>query len=85
MRIALDYDGTYTQDPELWDRFIKDAFCRGHDVRCVTMRHKSEGTPPMPCAVEFTGRKAKVPHMASIGLNVDVWIDDSPRFLMMDA
>ena len=31
MRIALDYDGTYTADPDLWDKFINS--CRDkHDV-----------------------------------------------------
>ena len=43
MKIALDYDDTYTQDPELWLRFVKDALERNHDVRVVTMRFPFEG------------------------------------------
>src|ERR1700722_1875454 len=38
MIIALDYDGTYTRDPDLWDAFIDAAQERGHTVICVTNR-----------------------------------------------
>lgn len=32
MKLALDYDGTYTAEPALWDRFIADvkAFGQPH-------------------------------------------------------
>lgn len=38
MIIALDYDGTYTRDPDLWDRFIADCQRHSHIVICVTQR-----------------------------------------------
>ena len=38
MRLALDYDDTYTLDPELWNAFALAARQRGHDVRIVTAR-----------------------------------------------
>ena len=46
MLIALDYDGTYTEDWELWRMFIKSAHKKGHEVVIVTMRHDvcDEGT-----------------------------------------
>jgi hypothetical protein len=44
MTIALDYDGTYTRDPDLWDRFITDCSKSGHLVICVTQR--TENTRP---------------------------------------
>lgn len=25
MIIALDYDGTYTEDPDLWNKFLEDS------------------------------------------------------------
>lgn len=40
MRIALDYDKTYTLDPEFWDRVITIARHHGHDVRMVTARNE---------------------------------------------
>lgn len=30
MKLALDYDGTYTRDPDLWDTFI--AAAQGHRI-----------------------------------------------------
>lgn len=85
MRIALDHDGTYTRDPLLWIPFIAEAIRRGHEVICVTMRDESERIEGMPCEVIYTDRKSKVAHMAGIGRPIDVWIDDSPQWLMLDA
>jgi hypothetical protein len=83
MRIALDYDGTYTADPGLWQAFIEIAKARGHEVVCVTMRNVDEVMTPFgPSKYYFTDRKAKVPAMAQEGINIDIWIDDQPQWLM---
>lgn len=44
MLIALDYDGTFTEDPTLWVSFIAMAQAHGHDVIGVTMRYEFEKT-----------------------------------------
>lgn len=91
MRIALDYDKTYTLDEHLWWQFITLAQLNGHMVDLVTMRHctPEEQIPEHVCRnfdrVEYTGRKAKKAHMESIGRPVDVWIDDCPQFILQDA
>lgn len=91
MNIALDYDGTYTADPELWLAFIKTAQSRGHKVYCVTMRWEGEvGSmdPRLLQAVDqlfLTARAAKKPYMDSLGIRVDIWIDDMPQWLLNDA
>jgi hypothetical protein len=85
MRIGLDFDGTYTRDPLLWDRFVGDALGQGHEVVIVTMRHETEPLPNLTILVIYTGRKSKVAHMARIGKPVDIWIDDMPQWLMLDA
>ncbi len=77
MRIALDYDGTYTRDPELWNNFIEKAKERGHEVVCVTMRYPTESIT-VPMEVIYTSRKAKMEHAKA-----DIWIDDQPHFLVM--
>jgi hypothetical protein len=81
MRIALDYDKTYTADPALWDGFISLANERGHQVCIVTMRYPDTETiesPPAP--VVYTRRTAKCKlHQA------DVWIDDNPAWIYQDA
>lgn len=93
MIISLDYDETYTRDPKAWDQFIQVMRRAGHKVYCVTMRssdlHESlevmHDLNGKVNAIFFTGRKAKKDFMYSQGINVDVWIDDQPGFIIMDA
>lgn len=92
MNIALDYDGTYTSDPELWLRFVIDAQAAGHDIRVVTMRYPSEGADMdkrlagLGVVTVFTSRKAKEPHCAQVtGWTPHVWIDDNPKAVHMHA
>jgi hypothetical protein len=91
MHIALDYDGTYTAAPKLWDAFIALAQTQGHHVYIVTMRHDG-GAEALPGSVHafvngvvYTGRKAKAEYVKSQGKHVDIWIDDVPRFILEDA
>jgi hypothetical protein len=86
MRIALDYDGTYTADPELWDLFIKQAVVRGHTVAVVTCRRNTDGNRE-DCRVPgrvtiFTDLSSKQWFSESIGMKVDVWIDDDPACII---
>ena len=91
MMIALDYDETYTVDPEFWDLVIALATSRGHSVICVTMRHPHEGEEieeALQFKVEkiiYTGRKAKVKFVDEAGYCPTVWIDDSPHWLLQDS
>jgi DNA-binding LacI/PurR family transcriptional regulator len=93
MILSLDYDDTYTRDPVLWDAFIYNARARGHTVLVVTMRYDvpHEADPVRKALTHkvdgffFTGRKAKRPFMASKGVNVSVWIDDQPGWILTDA
>lgn len=86
MLIAIDYDDTYSADPELWDHFISQAEIRGHDVVCVTCRRDTEENRKeckIPSLVwnahYFTNLASKRWHMEQRGLFVDVWIDDKPE------
>jgi hypothetical protein len=87
MIIALDYDGTFTADPELWQHFIRDATERGHKVVCVTMRYPDEPIGDMDGVSEiiYTSREAKGPFMAALGRLMDVWIDDKPHWIFQRA
>jgi hypothetical protein len=80
MRIALDYDKTYTADPVLWDGFARDALARGHAVFVVTMRMPSEPVDGISLPVIYTSRKAK-----SSVVEADIWIDDCPQYIFEDA
>lgn len=88
MYIALDYDDTYTKDPELWLEFIKMARARGHQVRVATMRCEFENdmdprlTSEVP--VDFCCGKAKKITLEKRGLRPDIWIDDRPDWIVGD-
>ena len=84
MNIALDYDGTYTEDPVMWADFIKMAKNRGHRVYIVTCR--SNKNPVDKIAedlvnkVFYTNYQAKRAYMIDMQkIRVDVWIDDNPE------
>ena len=91
MLIALDYDETYTCDPEFWDMVISAANYRGHSVICATMRHEHEGAEVVAALgrkvkkIIFTGRKAKYKCVTDAGYYPSVWIDDQPLFITTDA
>jgi hypothetical protein len=89
MKIALDYDDTYTQDPEFWLKFIDMVAEHGHEVILVTMRapyerHKLDQTLLNKISAEFTNNKAKRPFVEEKGIHIDVWIDDNPHYVDQD-
>jgi len=81
MLIALDYDGTYTEDPVLWDLFISTAKERGHDVKILTMRYPYE---PIHMIIDidviYTSRKAKYNFIPA-----NIYIDNEPGRLFQDS
>lgn len=85
---ALDYDDTYTRDPELWLEFIKLLQARGHTVRVATMRCEFEDdmdprlTSIIP--VDFCCGKGKKEALRRKGLYPDIWIDDRPDWICAD-
>lgn len=86
LKIALDYDGTYSADPRLWDLFIENAQQLGHIVIIVTMRYPDEDIwHDMPCEIFYTSRQAKKRFMENMGHTFDIWIDDNPRWIHENA
>lgn len=87
MNIALDFDDTYTRDPEFWEMFIDNAKARNHDVRIVTFRKTSMTDPALDylsqrIPVIYTEFTQKRKFTNKMGWIVDVWIDDSPEFIV---
>lgn len=90
MIICLDYDDTYTLDPEFWEMVIAAAQWRGHTVILATMRYPAEtdyGLLGLGKSIDviFTSRQAKRPFLAELGYRPDVWIDDSQHWIYQDA
>lgn len=91
MIISLDFDDTYTRDPEAWKQFIKLFRSRGHTVYVVTMRYELyEGDlvkrelAHLVDGIFFTGRLLKEKFMLDRGIMVQVWVDDMPRAICGD-
>ena len=80
--IALDYDGTYTEDPDLWNDFIASALGRGHEVVFVTGRFGIEKIRNVPFGIpiHYTGLRCKANYMEEAGIDVDIIIDDNPEY-----
>jgi len=90
MIIALDYDGTFTADPQLWREFIINSTSRGHTVYIVTMRRPEEcicfdDTIQQICEIIYTSRKAKKSFVELHNMKFDIWIDDNPEWLFIDT
>ncbi len=86
MLLALDYDRTYTIDTEFWDRFIKLAKAFDHEVICVTLRHehREKIDDLNHIHIVYCGRRAKRTVCAEHGYEIDVWIDDNPKYIELD-
>lgn len=86
MIISIDFDDTYTKDPELWDMFCLSAIDKGHTVYCVSARpeehmYKVRNTIGKVIGTRKcfgTSLKCKRDHMKKYGIHIDVWIDDTP-------
>ena len=92
MNISVDFDHTYTAAPELWQSFIKTAQSAGHKVYCVSARHYWETAEVYDTIGKIIGlnrcyltdRKAKKPFMLAKGIQIDIWIDDTPEAILLD-
>lgn len=86
IRFSLDYDDTYTKDPDLWLEFIKLLRSKGHNVLVVTMRAESDNDmdPRLleTARVIFTDGNQKLPFLQNQGIDIDIWIDDRPDYIV---
>lgn len=87
--IALDFDQTYTEYPELWNRFVCMCKDYGIPIKFVTYRDSRWGNHDIEWAAELLGldiiytagkQKQRV-------VDAKIWIDDSceciPDFMML--
>lgn len=92
MFLILDYDDTFTRDPEFWLGFIDSVLERGHAIICCTLRTEEEAKRIdkkllRRLTVVATGRQAKHKFLSAAGYDMlhAVWIDDMPHFIHLDA
>lgn len=80
MIISIDYDGTYSREPSLWDNFISFAKERGHVVICITNRAFPIESGKKPnVEILYAGADYKREYAVKNGYKVDIWIDDMPE------
>lgn len=87
--ISIDYDQTFTAAPGLWRSFIQDATGRGNRVCCITRREDTEANRDelrlafadleLSDLILAGPERQKRDAAAAAGLDVDIWIDDSPQ------
>lgn len=93
MKIALDYDGTYSSDPEFWNKMIRHARSSGHEVRIVTARDErfdrtaalaelEKRIPVIYC--RGVAKQWYLTHFGD-GFVPDVWIDDRPQSIFVNS
>lgn len=87
MRIALDFDGTYTADPEFWSNFVHACKDNGDDVRIVTYRYPHQEAELLKWLVQiipvhYTSHQPKRRFLAERGIEIDIWIDDMPELIV---
>jgi hypothetical protein len=89
--ICIDYDDTYTADPDMWNRIIPIMKQHGFRVICATMRFPEEGADvgrsigQWVDQIIFTKRQAKKTYLMGKKIHVDIWIDDRPEWLFADS
>lgn len=88
MLISLDYDDTFTRDPDFWCQVVALGRLRGHEFVCVTARSsppESGREPHIPMPVVCAGNEWKASAAARKGFIVNVWIDDMPQLIKPEA
>jgi hydroxymethylpyrimidine pyrophosphatase-like HAD family hydrolase len=84
MRIGIDYDGTWTEDPGFWNQVVRIGQNRGHRFVMVTARSRGSddmlrGDLPADLPIVYTaGRELKQKAALQAGHHVDTWIDGMP-------
>lgn len=86
---ALDFDDTFTADPEFWSDFVIRSQARGHVVICISAcrdtfqnRRKREEQLPSGVKIYCSYDKPKIQFADERNLGVTVWIDDCPEMIV---
>lgn len=91
MIVSIDFDDTWTKDPEAWRAFARTMHGRGHVVIVTTNRYdlpivarevfETVATSSVRDVI-FAGAKPKRAAARERGYEVDVWIDDRPEMVI---
>jgi len=85
MMFSLDYDETFSADPDFWRKFIELARSNNHQVIMITRRFNHGDHGPITddvlgVEIVYTANTAKRDFCRANGIPMpDVWIDDGPE------
>jgi len=89
--IAIDYDDTFSADPEMWILVIQTWKDYGYQVICVTARKPtfenrkelSDALPDdIPLLLAYDEPKRQFAEKQ--GFKVDIWVDDTPEAITQE-
>jgi hypothetical protein len=92
MTISVDFDRTFAADPQLWGEFARQSAAAGNRVVMVSRRPDTPENQDEIAqtlgdyreafdAVLLVGERLKDEAAREAGIEVDVWVDDSPQFV----
>lgn len=86
LTVSIDFDDTFTADPDTWTEVIRVLQRSGHVVICTSARRNDldnrrelENSLPGGVCVLLSYDEPKRSYAKKQGYDVDIWIDDMPE------
>jgi HK97 family phage portal protein len=91
MTVSIDFDRTFAADPALWGEFARKAVADGNTVVMISRRPEEDRATVTETLGDYAdafsqvllvgGDTMKGDAAQAAGIEVDVWVDDSPQFI----
>jgi hypothetical protein len=95
MTISVDFDRTFSADPRLWGEFARKAVADGNRVVMISRRPEADREVVVSSLGDYAEAFSDVLLVGSdtlkddaaqaAGIDVDVWVDDSPQFIRSES
>ena len=89
--LSIDFDRTFAAEPQLWGEFARQAVADGNTVVMISRRPEEDRATVMETLGDYAdafsqvllvgGETMKGDAAQAAGIEVDVWVDDSPQFI----
>ena len=89
MTISMDFDRTFAADPQMWGEFATQAVADGNTVVMISRRPEADRQTVLDTLGDYASAFSQVLLVGTdtlkadaaeaAGVNVDVWVDDSPQ------
>jgi hypothetical protein len=89
LTISIDFDRTFAADPAMWGEFARKSVADGNTVVMISRRPEADRQSVMATLGDYAdafsqvllvgGDTLKADAAEAAGVDVDVWVDDSPQ------